>query len=67
MNSLIRLLSAGEFPLGREAIRTAAWDLVNAHVIDMFNRMKQITEFEGGDEFAEHYTRSIETFRIGTT
>lgn len=33
------LVIVGEFPLGSEAIRTAARDLVNAHVLNMFNRM----------------------------
>jgi len=33
------LVIAGEFPLESEAIRTAAGDLVNAHVLNMFNRM----------------------------
>jgi len=33
------LVLAGEFPLTSEALRTAAGDLVNAHVLNMFNRM----------------------------
>lgn len=33
------LVIAGEFPLGSEAIKTAARDLVNAHTINTFNRM----------------------------